>query len=313
MRKIKKILLLSIVLGILMTGCGASSQSYDSASPMENSVDQEEMTEEMGQALDMDAEVGFSGDSPQRQTGQKLIYTASMDLEVIDKLGPLIQGIQKFIESHDGYIENMEQYKRGYDPINQEQLEGAYIKIRIPHEHYNKTLQTIAELGNVINKSSRVEDVTLQYSDIESTLKMYKVEQDRLLQMLEHETTDIKDMIEIEKRLSEVRIELEKQESSRRALDSKINYDTIELEMMEVRRESDPSGGKSFASRIQASFMRSVDGVIVFFQNAILTLTYLAIPLIILGIILGAIYIPFSKIRKAKQGKPTPKDENNAD
>lgn len=302
--RLKSILFIIILAGVFITGCGASKGS----APMEESSNAE-----MVQDSAVESEVGFAGETPKRKTNQKLIHRAGMNVEVLEKLEPLIASIQNFVDGHEGYIENMEQFRNGYDPITQEELEAVHMTIRIPHEHYNKALQTIADLGTVVNKNSRVEDVTLQYSDIESTLKMYKVEQDRLLEMLENESTDIKDMIEIEKRLSEVRIELEKHESARRSLDSEINYDTIELEMRQVRRTSDEGTKQTFGSRVKIAFRDSIDGVIIFFQNLVLILTYMAIPILILGTILGTVYMIAHNIVKRKKKKSDPKDENDAD
>ena len=313
-------LFIVILMVLLITGC--SSKSYNTGSRSEPMYDMAVPQESMEESeIDYDnvaveEELGLGTDITKRKTGQKLIYRASMNIEVLGKLDPLITSIQNFVDNHDGYIENMEQFRNGYDPITQEELEAIFMTIRIPHEHYNKTLQTIAELGTVVNKSSRTEDVTLQYSDIESTLRMYKVEQDRLLEMLENETTDVKDMIEIEKRLSEVRVELERQESARRSLDSLINYDTIELEMHQVRRTSEEGQQSKFTDRIKSAFRDSIDSVIIFAQGLILALTYLALPLMILVFIFGTVAIVAIKIvkrKKRKTGKVNTEDENNAD
>lgn len=312
-------LLIVILVGLLITGCSSKSYNagtqsepmYDMAVPQDSVEGYDEYDN-----ADVEEELGLDAGISKRKTSQKLIYRAGMNIEVLGKLDPLITSIQNFVDSHDGYIENMEQFRNGYDPITQEELEAILMTIRIPHEHYNKTLQTIAKLGTVVNKSSSVEDVTLQYSDIESTLKMYKVEQDRLLKMLENETTDVKDMIEIEKRLSEVRIELERQESARRSLDSLINYDTIELEMRQVRRTSEEGQQSKFTDRIKSTFRNSIDSVIIFTQGLVLALTYLAVPLLILGVIFGTVAIVVIKIvkrKKIKADKENPKNENNAD
>lgn len=322
MKKIKTILLTVILLGLLITGCSSKSMSNQSRAEAPQAVAQEntQSREEMGMVEDAkDAirgdgqELELGGGAPKRNKDQKLIYRASMHVEVIQKLEPLIQSVQNFVEGHNGYIENMEQYRNGYDPVTQEQLEGISMRIRIPHEHYNKTLQIIADQGTVVNKSSSVEDVTLQYSDIESTLKMYKIEQERLLEMLENKTTDVKDMIEIEKRLSEVRVEIEKQESARRALESQINYDTIDLEMMQVRRTSDVNDAKSFTSRIKSTFIKSVDQFIIFIQNVVLSLTYMLIPISVIAIIIGILYIPISKVRKRRKNRPVITNKKDED
>lgn len=298
-----------ILLILLITGCSnKSAQSPQSATSkadrgvMEN-VTKEEMAVAQDSAAPEDAlagELGVNGGNPRKNTSQKMIYRANLNVEVTEKVEPLAISIQNFVETHNGYIEHMEQYRHGYDPVTQEQLEGVSMSIRIPHEHYKRTLQTISDLGVVVNKTSSADDVTLQYSDIESTLKMYKIEQERLLEMLQNKTADIKDMIEIEKRLSEVRVEIEKQESARRALDSLINYDTIQLEIMQVRRVSASVETKSFGTRIKSTFVKSVDEVVVFTQNVILAFTYMLIPLSILGVTVALVYIPISKVRKRK-------------
>lgn len=298
-----------ILLILLITGCtNKNAQSPQSATSkadrgvMEN-VTKEEMAVAQDSAAPEDAlagELGVNGGNPRKNTSQKMIYRANLNVEVTEKVEPLAISIQNFVETHNGYIEHMEQYRHGYDPVTQEQLEGVSMSIRIPHEHYKRTLQTISDLGVVVNKTSSADDVTLQYSDIESTLKMYKIEQERLLEMLQNKTADIKDMIEIEKRLSEVRVEIEKQESARRALDSLINYDTIQLEIMQVRRVSASVETKSFGTRIKSTFVKSVDEVVVFTQNVILAFTYMLIPLSILGVTVALVYIPISKVRKRK-------------
>ena len=309
-KRMKSILFTLFIFLILITGCSskgaASPQSTASKADrgvMEN-VAKEEMAVAQDSAAPQDApagEVGISGQSSRKNTNQKMIYRANMSVEVTEKVEPLAISIQNFVETHNGYIEHMEQYRHGYDPVTQEQLEGVVMSIRIPHDHYKKTLQTISDLGVVVNKTSSADDVTLQYSDIESTLKMYKIEQERLLEMLQNKTADIKDMIEVEKRLSEVRVEIEKQESARRALDSLINYDTIQLEIMQVRRVSASVETKSFGTRIKSTFVKSVDEVVVFSQNLILAFTYMLIPISILVVIGVLIYIPISRVRRKKK------------
>ena len=315
MKKNKGIILIMLLLSILITGCSAKS----TANRVENSMEMapqasEEMKKEASdQEAGMDGEIDLGEVAPRKNKDQKLIYRASRHIEVTQKLEPLILSVQSFVESHNGYIENMEQYRYGYDPVTQEQLDGIMMRIRIPHEHYNKTLTTIDELGAVINKSSSVEDVTLQYSDIESTLKMYKVEQARLLEMMENETTDVKDMIEIEKRLSEVRIEIEKQESARRALESQINYDTIDLEINQVRTVSNINQTKSFGTRIKVAFTRSIDNVKVSSQELVIGITYMLIPLSILMMIVGFGYVAITKIIKIIKNKRKPPKKKEKD
>ncbi|NLI89537.1 MAG: DUF4349 domain-containing protein [Epulopiscium sp.] len=295
-KSFRNILLAITLITVFITGCGAN-KDFESA-PMEDyGVSNQEADEEMA----IEEEMGFEGSRSHTNQNQKLIYRANISIEVAQKLDPLVKSIETFVGGHEGYIESMEQYQIGHDPITDQDLHNMYIRIRIPHNHYNKAMQTIEEMGTVTNKSTSAEDVTLQYSDIESTLKMYKVEQERLLKMLESENTDIKDMIEIEKRLSEIRIELEKHESARRALESQINYDTIELEITQVRRESDINSKNNFSGKIKHTFIKSIDTIIVVSQAFILAVTYMLLPMLILAAIAGVFYMIFHKVKKKRK------------
>lgn len=310
MRKNKNILLMLLLLTIFIVGCSAKSAPGTESSVSQDMSVAEEMDMEKGESTG--EELGFDQASPKRNIEQKLIYRATRRIEVTQKIDPMVLQIKSFVESHDGYIENMEQYRNGYDPVTQEQLDGIIMLIRIPHEHYDKTLTTIDQLGAVIHKSSSVEDVTLQYSDIESTLKMYKVEQERLLQMMEDKTADVKDMIEIEKRLSEVRIEIEKNASAKRALESLINYDTIELEIDQVRTVSNINETTSFGKRIKIAFMKSIDNVTIFMQDFVISIAYMFIPLMILLLAVGMGYLVITTIIKARKNKNKRNKEKSA-
>ncbi|HHX61375.1 MAG TPA: DUF4349 domain-containing protein [Epulopiscium sp.] len=324
MKRNKMILLTLLLLGIFITGCGAKSSAPESAPNVGNSMNEDMKNEEAfdmdgdwaeEEAFDMDedaGDIGFDESAPRKNKAQKLIYRATRRVEVRQKIDPLVLRVQNFVESHDGYIESMEQYRNGYDPVTQEQLDGIIMVIRIPHEHYNKALTTIDELGAVIHKSSSVEDVTLQYSDLESTLKMYKVEQERLLEMMENETADVTDIIEIEKRLSEVRIEIERYASAKRALESLINYDTIELEIDQVRTVSNINETTSFGQRIRVTFMESIDNAIIFMQELVIGITYMFIPLLILAIMVGIGYLIISTIIKVSKNKKDKKSKEKS-
>ena len=92
---------------------------------------------------------------------------------------------------------------------------------RIPAKRLDEFVQRVGEQSNITNKEERVEDVTLQYVDLESRKKALATEQDRLLELLE-KAESVEDIISIEARLSDVRYELESMESQLRTLNNQI-------------------------------------------------------------------------------------------
>ena len=67
----------------------------------------------------------------------------------------------------------------------------------------------VSEIGNVTQKNESVEDVTLQYVDVESRKKALETEQERLMELLSS-AENMEDLLAIESKLSEVRYEFGK-------------------------------------------------------------------------------------------------------
>ena len=93
-------------------------------------------------------------------------------------------------------------------------------------------MQVVGEMGS---KSEQVQDVTLEYVDVESRKKALTTEQERLLVLLEN-AENIEDIIQIESRLSDIRYELQFYESRLRVMDNQVSYSTVSLNISEVER-----------------------------------------------------------------------------
>ena len=82
-----------------------------------------------------------------------------------------------------GYIERSDVYNgsqaSGY------RSSSASLKVRVPSDRLDEFVEEVAERTNVTNRSEYVEDVTLQYVDLESHKKALYAEQESLLSMLE--------------------------------------------------------------------------------------------------------------------------------
>ena len=90
-------------------------------------------------------------------------------------------------------------------------------------------------VSNITYRQENVEDVTLDYVDVESRKKMLETEQQRLLELLET-AESLDDILTIESRLTEVQYELDSKESQLRTYDNQIDYSTVYLDINEVVR-----------------------------------------------------------------------------
>lgn len=185
---------------------------------------------------------------------RKLIKTVDLQAET-ENYDVLITNLENQIVSLGGYIEYQSQYN-GSSYAGYDETRNAYMQIRIPAQRLSEFVVKIGEESNITSKEERVEDVTLQYVDLESHRNALSIEQERLLELLERAET-IEDIIALEQRLSDVRYQLESMESQIRTLINQVDYSTVNLSIQEVRRLT-PVEEKSVWDKMKNGFVKSI-------------------------------------------------------
>lgn len=310
-----------LMISVLFTGCGSSaSQSYDaiddvsSRAAVENKVVYEAAAEEYDYAVETAAEsvyedagasasgMGTLDENVQVQE-RKLIKTVYLYVET-EEYDTLLSNLEQQVTALGGYIEYQYQYN-GSNYSRSQEVRNASMEIRIPAGRLDEFVGKVGEQSNITNKEEQVEDVTLQYVDLESRKKALVTEQERLLVLLEKAET-VEDIISIEQRLSEVRYELESMESQLRTMDNQIDYSTVHLNIQEVKRLT-PAVETSLLGRIQSGLLDSIyqigndieDG----FVWVVINLPYLLIWIVIL--VLAVLFVRW--IRKHRKMKKAAK------
>lgn len=219
-------------------------------------------------------------------SNRKLIRTADLSVET-DQFDQLIQTVNQQVTSLGGYIENSS-VNGGQMLYNHEKASHyASITARIPQEKLDSFITMVEQNGNVTSRDESTTDVTLQYSDLESKKKSLAIEQDRIWALLE-KADSLDSVIALEKRLSEIRYELESMESQLRLYDNQVDYSTVNLSIQEVKTFT-PTSPESIGDRIQSGLSRNVRGLLDFITNFfifVVTASPIWLPLLILIIII---------------------------
>ena len=134
-------------------------------------------------------------------------------------------------------------------------LRTASLAVRIPTGRLDEFITDLEGKGSIVNRSENTEDVTLQYSDIESRKKTLEMEQDRIWALLEKADT-LDAVIALEKRLSEIRYDLESMESQLRLYDNQVEYSILRLDLSEVTNYS-PTEPQTIWQRIRTGFVEN--------------------------------------------------------
>ena len=234
LRKLTALLLTFAMAALLMTGCGASTNTKsemampEAAAPMESPA----MEEMKYAANDAIYSTSVSGNtSANVQTGQKLIRKVNIDAETED-LETLLGSLTSQISALGGYIEQQELYNGS--SYSSYRHRSANLTVRIPAEKLDSFIGQVKDVSNVVSYNESQDDVTLTYVSTESRIKALETEQERLLELLS-KAENMSDLLEIEARLTDVRYELENVTSQLRVLANKVDYATVHLYISQVK------------------------------------------------------------------------------
>jgi chromosome segregation ATPase len=184
--------------------------------------------------------------------------------------------------------------------------------LRIPSDSLNSFVAHVDENANVVTSNETIDDVTTQYVDTESHIKALEIEQERLLELLSKADT-MEDILTIEKRLTNVRYELESFTSQLRVLDNQVTYATVRIYITEVQEytpviEEEPTTWE----RIRDGFGDSIENITEGIREFVIWFLVNSPFLVIWAAILTGIYLVVRKkfIRKPVKKAPKPQDKS---
>lgn len=226
---------------------------------------------------------------------QKLIRTIHIYAETED-MDSILTQVNARIQELGGYIEEQSIYNGSGSRTNRH----ANLTIRIPAESLDQFVNAVSDVSNITSKNETTENITLTYVATESRMKALQTEQDRLLELLAM-AENMEDLLQIEARLTDVRSELEQDNSMLRLYDNQVSYGTIHLNLDEVIDYTVVEAPKGFFQRIGSGFVTALKNTGIFLRELaiflVIIIPYLAIPAVVLVITLVLI----KRCRKKKK------------
>ncbi len=318
--KAKKSLSLFIVIIMLLTavmaagalaGCSAKgSESYyaeipDASDRKDYNADIASEAQASAPAASRDSDPQGNGiaQAPSVLTEEKLVYTCDMSVETteyaktaaalkakVKEFGGIVESERESDSDGSWYYSNHTRYMASMK---------LYLTVRIPSERFSEFIDSAGSLGKVRQKSQNVLNISRRYSDTEARIKALETEEERLLEML-RKAASVEEMLNVEKRLTEVEYELTSLRSTLSGMDVDVAYSTINItltEVLEYTEEERPA--VTFLERIKNAFSGMWEGFGDFSEGLVIVLIYMIPLFVIAGIVLLVIFI----VRKARDKK----------
>ena len=217
----------------------------------------------------------------------------SMSLEVMDqkiiKTARLVYETQEIDATHKKILKLANQYKgfvqsdnsgKSYNRIYQNMV------IRVPTESFQVFIDGVSEGVSYFdqNNVSR-QDVSEEFVDLNARLKAKRELENRYLELLK-QAKNVKEMLEIERELSNIREEIEAKQGRLKYLESQVSMSTVTIEFYKLTSETGIT--QSYGQKMLNSLKGGWDGISIFFLG-ILYLWPLFIVAIIFVIVLRKI------------------------
>ena len=232
-------------------------------------------------------------------TEQKLIKTVNMSAETTE-FDTLVADVRAKTESAGGYVENSDV---GGD-YGMDMTRYAYLVLRIPADKLDDFVGEVKNASNVRSFGESTEDVTLQYTDLDTHIKALREELNALFSMME-QATSMKDILAIQSQITEVRYEIENYESQLRVYDNQVTYSTVYLDLYEVNRESS-TAGTTFGERVKIKFNDNLYQMGQGFQNFMVGLLGglpILLPIVVICVVVVVVLRKLWKKRKNDKQK----------
>ena len=215
-----------------------------------------------------------------------VIQNGNMTVVVTDP-AESAEAIRNMAESMGGFVVNLNMYQSFFGeesiPANQ-----ATITVRVPAERLNEAIEQIkANATEVRNVYVSGEDVTAQYTDLESRLRALEAAEAQLSQiMLDAKRTE--DVMMVYNQLMLVQTEIEVVKGQMRYYEESASLSALTVELLpDIATQPIESGGW----RILETFNRALSALLDAVKGIVRAVIWLAIYILPIVLVLGLIFV----------------------
>ncbi len=217
---------------------------------------------------------------------QKIIKTAQLNFETQEP-SETHNRILQLTETYNGFVQT-DNSGKGYNRIFRN------LTVRIPSENFQAFIEGVSEgVAYFDQRSISRQDVTEEFVDLEARLKAKRELEKRYLQLLQ-QAKNVKEMLEIERELSNIREEIEARQGRLEYLQNQVSMSTVHIEFYKLTAETGIT--QSYGQKMKNALQGGWDGISVFF----LGLLYIW-PVFLIAILIVVILRIIIKNRKKKR------------
>lgn len=239
-----------------------------------------------------------------------LVYSCRLAIDTLD-YEKSVRTFRDMLTATGGFVEN-ENFTDGQSSsssyyIEEQDKNRMYTAtVRVPHDKYDEFLNGADQLGDVRSRTSDVQNMGQEYTDLGTTLQIYEAKEKRYIEML----ATIKDdehAITVEKELTELQVQIAKLKSRMNEIRTDVAYSTIEIQIHQVAKyeeRSTPKRTDTFFQRLGNTVRDTWKHFLVFLEALLFFIIRVSPYLVIIVCIIVIIYRIQKRKTYAKEEPP---------
>jgi len=212
-----------------------------------------------------------------------VIRTASLRIVAKDftNVRPAVEAV---VSQAGGFIDQMTVTG---DNATARELRG---RLRVPGDRLAAVLANLRQIGQVVEDTQGSEDVTDQIVDLEARLASARATEQRLTELLRTRTGKLSDVLEVERELTRVRLDIERLDAEKTNVGRRVAYATIDISIAEERKAG-LVGPLSLATRIRIAAADGLESALESVAVAVLLLLRAGPTLTLWGLAAGVVWV----------------------
>lgn len=163
--------------------------------------------------------------APQQVQSTRKVTRSSEQVVTVDSAKKVAAQVADFVTDAGGFVERSSETGHG----------GASVVCKVPAPKVESVMNQVAALGHEERRSLTAHDVTDQYTDLEARLKSAIAVRDRLEQLLS-QTSDITDVLTVERELARVQADIEGMQARLEQLKSQVQLAELSVTLQRKRQ-----------------------------------------------------------------------------
>jgi hypothetical protein len=225
------------------------------------------------------ADNAFSANQPSQETQRLVIKNANMSL-VVEDPGQSMDAIGRMAEEMGGFVVSANLSQNQLQ--NGDQVSHASIRIRVPAEQLDEALQRIESLSDrtPLNKSVEGQDVTQEYTDLQSQLRNLENAEAQLREIMDS-ATRTEDVLAVYRQLVDVREQIEVTQGRIQYFEKSAAMSSIQVELMADEAVQPLTIGRWQPAGVAKNAVQALISVGQFLVNAAIWIVILVLPVLL--------------------------------